>query len=285
MRNPPIITPEYAEKIKNQHELVFENPIKKIFPGVFKGNRNIVNVRFLEYVDLIGPEAFLGCSNLKNLYHKTILTIARQGFCDCALSNIDTSKIKRFGNSSFAFNNIEQVAINHPCTLAERVFVGNKLRTIDISVPLEDLSNTKYDDINFLIILGNSVFLENHNIETVFFSAPIFSLNAFAKCSINNLFLDFNIIKNILAYDFFKKPEIDNIFCNKIPEKYDPSSYFEMFESDFKSQIKHFTIEDLLSTGISLDKVNRFLSDKIIEPKFEPSVHISEDEPDEFKVR
>jgi hypothetical protein len=60
-------------------------PVTVIFPGAFKGRRDLLTVEIPEGVEEIGDEAFLGCSGLDTVYLPDSITkIGPRAFKECS---------------------------------------------------------------------------------------------------------------------------------------------------------------------------------------------------------
>lgn len=89
-------------------DIIIPNGIKKIGPGVFKGQTRLKSVTFPESVTEIGEDAFNGCTDLKSVTLPTYLeTIEDRAFKDTRIDNvIIPASVKEIGLGAFDTSNV-----------------------------------------------------------------------------------------------------------------------------------------------------------------------------------
>lgn len=98
---------EYPGKIENDFSIpdtIYINgkgmPVKCIDLGAFIDRKELKNVRLPRHLEIIGHEAFMGCTNLESIYLPSeVNTIAKDAFIDVSLQSVKVDKNNSYFDS------------------------------------------------------------------------------------------------------------------------------------------------------------------------------------------
>lgn len=284
MKNPPVITSEYARKLKDGNILIFENEVGCIEKDAFSGNMNIEKIIFEKSVDSIQPWSFFNCRNLtdlifkdevstigfkafencvslNNLEYTKIKTILNDAFVNCALDILDISKISYIEENAFCANNFNKLQITTPCYIAECAFAYNNVKDVFV--------NTDSDKFFYRF---NKILKNNHcEIENFYFSAPEFNFNNFAGLNIKNLFIDAQKLSSFIVtiYNPDEIAKIKNVYLEEprfLKTAKDISSYKHFCYDMFKKSIIQDSLDEVIkqqignnSYHLTLEQINKLV--------------------------
>lgn len=271
MKNPPVITSEYAEKLWDEPHIVFENPVVSVETSAFKKNHNLKKLEFKEEVEQIKTFTFFGCDNLKELvFDKKCLRlnelsfsmckslnvfsfeqidfIGINAFSYCNIENLDFNRIEHIGKFAFLANNLKSVLINKLVEIEAHAFDSNSIRNITIDIPAGKMES---------IFLYANAFVSN-KIDNIFYSAPDVNIDAFSNTNIKNFFINLNPVKAFYFTSFNEfKPVIENIFINGALKSALPfQCYYDEFLNNYKTKTRQAKIDDILDMGLTFKEAN-----------------------------
>ena len=107
--------------------------IKYVREFAFYKNLKLKNIN-LQDVEVIGREAFSGCSQLDNIDLTNVYSIGVKGFVDCtSLSNVDLTNLRNTGQEAFKnCEGLKKITLGEHTKLSYGMFVNSGVEEIDI---------------------------------------------------------------------------------------------------------------------------------------------------------
>lgn len=141
--NTTVVIPEYIS-VDNKDGTRSSVTIRHIAASAFKGNTDVKNVMFSNYIREIPDSAFEGCTSLRGIYGYEIASIGNNAFADCtSLSSFKVAPtVETLGDNAFA--NVGSITVN-PANfdvVQAAISSGAKNIKINVSAIPEDLNGT-----------------------------------------------------------------------------------------------------------------------------------------------